>query len=190
MGPDSIYTSDTESLNTPTEVDSLTYSSSDESDDYEDYDEQDDYLLNRIYVHEMNFLDSDKINFKYYIGIPSLIQGEFILNTVVSPKSFHQFPFRNVISYLKEYSIFHSSHNIHSTYTLEIMQLSVVNNQYRVILKTFWIRLIQRIWKRIYQEKQKLIKKRMHPNAQSYRMIRGYYPQGMRFLPSLKGCIG
>jgi len=40
------------------------------------------------------------------------------------------------------------------TNRLEIVQLCITDDCYGVIIKTFWIRILQRKWKQIYKERQ------------------------------------
>jgi hypothetical protein len=46
---------------------------------------------------------------------------------------------------------------------------------YDAILTTYWIRLIQRAWKKHYQNKTEIIKKNMNPNALRYRELHGCF---------------
>lgn len=145
----------------------------------------------RIYFYEINFIDSEKENDKYYLGLPCLTPDSFILNTAISVSSFFRFSYKNVLQYLKEYSIFRNKRfDARQTLDMEVMQLSLTNeNVYRVVLKTFWIRLIQRTWKRIYQERCAVVKKRKSVVAQLYRQVHGKYPIGLNYLPSIHGML-
>ena len=55
------------------------------------------------------------------------------------------------------------------------------------VLKTYWIRIIQRKWKSICKEKNNIIQLRRSLSSQRYREIHGYWPEGARNIPSLKG---
>ena len=46
---------------------------------------------------------------------------------------------------------------------------------YKAIVTTYWIRLIQRAWKKHYQNKTEIIKKNMNPNALRYRELHGCF---------------
>ena len=54
------------------------------------------------------------------------------------------------------------------------------------ILKTFWIRIIQRAWKRVFLERVALMKKRCTPSELYYRSIRGTWSCSM---PGLGGML-
>lgn len=57
------------------------------------------------------------------------------------------------------------------------------------ILKTFWLRLIQRKWKNICKDRKDIIKKRCNPHALHYRTIHGTWPENCLNYPSLKGML-
>lgn len=57
------------------------------------------------------------------------------------------------------------------------------------ILKTHWIKIIQRVWKRIVGEKTAIIVLRCKPNALKYREIHGKWPVECSKMPSLKGML-
>lgn len=55
------------------------------------------------------------------------------------------------------------------------------------ILKTFWIKCVQRCWKRLYKKRQEIIKIRKHPNSIMYRMKTGYWEHNCFNYPEVKG---
>jgi hypothetical protein len=57
------------------------------------------------------------------------------------------------------------------------------------ILKTFWIKLIQRTWKRIYKERKNVFKRRSSIHALKYREITGKWPESCRSPPSIRGML-
>jgi len=57
------------------------------------------------------------------------------------------------------------------------------------ILKTLWIRLIQRTWKKIYKIRQEIFKKRCKIDSILYREIHGKWPIGCNYLPSTSGML-
>jgi len=50
-------------------------------------------------------------------------------------------------------------------------------------IKTFWIKLIQRRWKKIYKQRQDILKQRMLPKSIREREITGKWPKGLRIWP-------
>lgn len=57
------------------------------------------------------------------------------------------------------------------------------------IIKTFWIKLIQRRWKNLLKERKIIIKKRCNPNSLKYIEINGKWPINCCYYPVLKGML-
>jgi hypothetical protein len=62
-------------------------------------------------------------------------------------------------------------------------------NECVAILKTFWIRLIQRTWKNVFKKRKDCIKKRCSINALKYREIYGKWPISCSKMPNLRGML-
>lgn len=57
------------------------------------------------------------------------------------------------------------------------------------ILKTVWLRIIQRTWKNVFKKRQNIIKHRSNPNALYWREITGKWEPNIKNLPGLKGML-
>jgi hypothetical protein len=57
------------------------------------------------------------------------------------------------------------------------------------VIKTIWIKLIQRAWKKIYKIKKDTIQKRSTITAINYRKVTGTWPDNCKYLPTLKGML-
>ena len=57
------------------------------------------------------------------------------------------------------------------------------------ILKTFWLRLIQRKWKNIMKERENIFKKRCNQNSLRHREFTGKWPEDCLRIPQLKGML-
>jgi len=57
------------------------------------------------------------------------------------------------------------------------------------ILKTFWLRIIQRTWKNIYKKRKTVIQRRSNPCSIFTRETNGKWPQNCLRLPGLKGML-
>jgi len=69
------------------------------------------------------------------------------------------------------------------------MQLDISNTgSYNVILKTFWLKVIQRTWKRIYIERQKFVSNCKNPTELLYRQLHGKW-KGNKKYTGLKGML-
>ena len=69
----------------------------------------------------------------------------------------------------------------------EIFYLS--GNECVTVIKTIWIRLIQRTWKKIYKQKMKIIKKRCNIASLFYKQIYGCWPDNCKNMPKLNGML-
>lgn len=57
------------------------------------------------------------------------------------------------------------------------------------ILKTHWLRLVQRRYKRLLAERMQLAKARAHPTSMIHREATGAWPAHLRASPTLRGCL-
>ena len=156
-----------------------------EFDQYSD-DEEDEYTIDEIYRDEQNFLDSEKQHEKYYIGLykNTKYQNNLLLNAI-SAKSFYKYSFIHVLKYLYYYSLVRLYQP-----NVEIMKLYILNDgTYSVVLKTHWIRLIQKHWRKALQMRKQIMKKQMHVRSLYYREIHGRFPYGLNNMPMLTGLM-
>ena len=139
-----------------------------------------DLLLDQIYEDEEDIMygisdynhnqppNNNNINHNYYprqdkqhyIGLPFHIPGrpELIMSGTVHPKTFYNYSGQDIERYLFESRcyedpnafIIYNCHN-HTGPRVEIMQLHMLaDGTYSVVLKTYWLRILQRRWRRIY----------------------------------------
>jgi hypothetical protein len=57
------------------------------------------------------------------------------------------------------------------------------------VLKTHWLRLIQRRWKTIMFEREQMTRARAMPSSLSVREATGQWPAGIRQLPGIRGML-
>ena len=76
------------------------------------------------------------------------------------------------------------------TTRLEIVECIYLPSQHCIgILKTFWLKLIQRTWKKICKERKLCIQKRCNPISLKYREIHGKWPSNCLRYPGIKGML-
>lgn len=118
------------------------------------------YLL-QIEVPLEEFYNND---FKDYI---QLMKNHYINNVVGNPylnnKDYENY--ENIIRNDKYYSLHIVEHEL-----LDTMETICFIHTYR-------ISLLQRKWKKIYKERQRVIRLRMSPKAQFYRSLHGKWPR-------------
>ena len=57
------------------------------------------------------------------------------------------------------------------------------------IIKTLWIKLIQRAWKKVYNIRTQMFKRRCQMNSLKHREVTGLWPENCRYFPSLQGLL-
>jgi hypothetical protein len=88
---------------------------------------------------------------------------------------------------LKNYSNIISQPNYIKPEIAECIYLN--SNECIAILKTFWIRLIQRKWKNIYKERQDILKLRCSYKSLKHRELTGRWPNNCCYYPRLRGML-
>lgn len=150
------------------------------------YDDEIEEIIEDIYFHEEVFLDSEKQENQYYIGINKVSRdNNYILyaNSITIP-SFFRYNIKHVGLYLQEYSLFKCNPNI------DIMKLFILDDHtYTVVLKTHWLRIIQRHWKNIYLRRKQAIKKRLQLQTRMYFEKHARYPDNSYIIPTLRGML-
>ena len=81
-------------------------------------------------------------------------------------------------------------HSNNNEAKLEIAQCIYLPSEHCVsIIKTYWLRLIQRTWRKICRNRKLIIKQRCNPNSLKYREIYGKWPSSCSNYPSLNGML-
>lgn len=172
---------DTVIYNSDDEYETSTDDDSSLTDEYED-----ENAVENIFDREERFLDEDKIDGVYYIGLPCLMKSprEWILQIAIQPRTMLSNKINNVMSYLIDYSVTRIRNP-----TIHIMKLDISNTgAYNVVLKTHWLRLVQRSWKRVLRERQLFINSCKTPRSILYRQTHGHWENNKQY-PTIKGMI-
>lgn len=124
-------------------------------------------LINRIKKLDINFINSltKGLNNDYIERQQQIIPHKFIKN------------YENIITrpnYIKP--------EIGETITLQ-------SGHIVCIIKTLWIKLIQRAWKRIYNIRTQMFKMRCQVRSLKYREVTGRWPENCRYFPTLQGLL-
>ena len=73
---------------------------------------------------------------------------------------------------------------------IHIMKLCILEDEtYSVVLKTHWLRLVQRHWKKVFKERKLKMAARTFLKNQIFREIHGKYPSGLNVIPSILGMM-
>ena len=154
-----------------------------------DYDQGFIHELDMMYDEDRDHMDSDKDNNNYYIGIYKHIKitDSLMFLASVSTRVYYNYSFDRILSYLKEYSTYHT--NASNISNIDIMQLKITDDNYMVILKTHWLRLVQRAWKKRFAAYKEIRDKRKNIQNILYRETHGNWPNGLNTELNLHGIL-
>lgn len=102
---------------------------------------------------------TDKEDKTHYLGVPMMDdQSQIIMN--------YSYHYSTLITHLT------ASHPMKLQENLDIMYLIKDHSDvYCVVLKTFWLRIVQRKWKKIFTERKEKLRQRCNPSVQYAHMI-------------------
>jgi hypothetical protein len=118
-----------------------------------------------------------------YIGIP-VYDAQYDINLLasrVSPKTFFDYDMSEIMDYLVDSNVVQTTSVPCSP---EIMQVHIDNfNAYHVIMKTHWLKLVQRKWKSVLLERKRMMR--------DFKFIRRreLRPNVSRKIPGLRGMM-
>jgi len=147
---------------------------------YENYldEEEMEMILNEMYDFEESFDLQEKENDKYYLGMYINIQDVRLMSSgflvgetpltffgnAISTELFFKYSYSKIIMYLKSIIMCRNSYPV-----VDIMQLKISEDGlYLAIIKTYWISLIQRHWKKITRQKKEYME-----TQKTFQYIRG-----------------
>jgi hypothetical protein len=107
------------------------------------------------------------------------------MTTTITIQTFRNFEYELINTYLGYYFV-----PDNTPVNIDIMQLYISNDlTYYVVLKTFWLRILQRTWRKIFNKRYEIIQNRKKVSTQEYFRVNGKYPLCASQLPSYLGCI-
>lgn len=150
-----------------------------------EYDSDDDIDISN---REVNYEEEDKIAGKCYIGIAYLDKEHdiYLMNGTISVRSFFEFEYSRIQAYTRSISLYYVSPRPE----LNILKLHIhPNGVYEVTIHTYWIRIIQRAWRKVYSRRKHLIRLRGNVCNQEYFRNNGRYIHGTRVLPTIRSML-
>jgi hypothetical protein len=159
-----------------------------DNDEVSEYDvDSDDDEMEEIYNEDLDYISTDKEDKKYYIGLCGLTDTyTMLLMNTVSLNVYLKYSHDKVLKYLIEYSLCY----LHNP-KIHILQLHIdpLDNTYKVVIKTHWIRLIQRTWRSVLKERKRVIQIRSKVSSIMNYQICGKHPPGATYYPTLRGML-
>jgi hypothetical protein len=118
---------------------------------------------------------------RYNRRLHGAISGE-INNHYLTLLRFTEFDYRFIRMILRNHPL--------SNCKIEIAQCFYLPSEHCVsILKTYWLKLIQRTWKKIYKNRKLIISRRCQPNSLKHKELYGKWPINCIHYPTLKGML-
>jgi len=168
--------------------------SSNESDDEGSIwslDSEEAFEADNIYYDEQEYYDDVRNDKSYHLGLCKnyeySIKHPYVLLNVVNVKSFFKYHIDSILMFLAGYSLVYVSEPV-----IDIIQVHHYKSDnyqivYDCIIKTHYLRLIQRCWKRQLRIREQIKKQRMGINSLMYRELNGRWPNGLNAMPGLYG---
>lgn len=146
-------------------------------------------IIDEIAESEEEFLDMDKHHMHYYIG-SAIYYPEYNsiqLDMAISPATLFSYSMNHINLYLAEYSI---CNLVEILPCVHILKLDIKHDgEYCVIVKTFWLKIVQRTWKKQFAKRKTVMLSRRHIAAQRHFELTGTYPRELRIMPGLRGLL-
>jgi hypothetical protein len=155
-----------------------------------------DYLINMYDEDVDDFIEEDAneiahyeddhyeeaIDKHYYVGMSYPINRENvkinILASRIRPETFFKYNIFTIHYYLSQYNLFCYNELPNHNKQIHIMQLVMLEDKtYAVVIKTHWIRLIQRKWRNVMQNRAINLRKRCSIESLQFREITGKFPK-------------
>lgn len=154
-------------------------------------DSEEAYEADNIYYDEQDYYDDVRNDKSNHLGLCKKYEystyQSYVLLNVVNVNSFFKYHFESILMFISGYSLVYVSEP-----TIDIVQVhhyKIDNNEivYDCIIKTHYLRLIQRCWKRQMHIREQIIKRRMSIHSIMYRERNGKWPDGLNIMPGLYG---
>ena len=174
----------------------MEYSINDSSEDNDDgtiwsLDSEDAYEADNIYYDEQDYYDNIRNHKSYHLGLCKNYQYStkhpYVLLNVVNVNSFFKYHIESILTFLVGYSVVYVSDpeiDIIQVYHYKSEDRQIV---YDCIIKTHYLRLVQKCWKRQLRLRKQIVKQRMGINSLMHRELYGGWPPGLNVMPGLYG---
>jgi len=150
----------------------------------------DETSSNDVLTHYISHYNYDYILFDIYSNDESTISN---INKLIKLMKNEIKRYRLLFNHLSNHPIIRNYKNIiqnENYIKIEIAEcLYLSGGECVAILKTFWLRIIQRTWKRIFKERTRIINLRCNPKNILYRSKYGKWSEDCLYLPDIKGMI-
>jgi hypothetical protein len=157
-----------------------------EETDSDSEDLTDDQIKSEAIAESENLFDDDyyetlERNNTYYITVPYKIENNYLKDLHISSRGFFNHSSQTIKNYIREYTI---SSAIPDNSSLEIVKTSYIQlpggfTLYNIIIKTFWLKIVQRRWRNVLKKRMQMI----------YRILKNREYGITQDFPKLRGCL-
>lgn len=154
-------------------------------------DSEEAFEADNIYYDEQDYYDDVRNDKSYHLGLCKNYEYStkhpYVLLNVVNVKSFFKYHIDSIMMFLVGYSLVYVS-DPHMD-IIQVHHYKSDNNQivYDCIIKTHYLRLIQKCWKRQLRIREQINKQRMSVGSLMYREMNGKWPNGLNVMPGVYG---
>jgi hypothetical protein len=139
--------------------------------------------LERLFDDE--YYETLERNNTYYITIPYQIENNYLKDLHISSRGFFNHSSQTIKNYIREYTV---SSAIPDNSSLEIVKTSYIQlpggfTMYNIIIKTFWLKIVQRRWRNVLKQRSEV----MRGIRES--IINREYKNCRFHIPTLRGCL-
>ena len=161
-----------------------------EETDTEDSDMTDDQVKSESIatderLFDTNYYETMERDNTYYITVPYRIKDNYLKDLHISSRGFANHSLQSVKNYIREYTV---SSAIPDNSSLEIVKTSYIQlpggfTMYNIIIKTFWLKIVQRRWRNVLKQRSEVMR-----GIRESIINRDY--KNCRFhIPTLRGCL-
>lgn len=126
----------------------------------------------------------------HYLVYSALMQTNYytrrVLHNIKEMNAFYSNRVRNH-RFIRNYKVITNSQTVCSPQIAECIYLP--GGEHVAIIKTMYIRLIQRAWKKVYAMRVSAAMKKLHPTNILHRLARGTWPECCTNLPTIRGIL-
>lgn len=138
-------------------------SSDNESSDNESLDDDQqkcEFIANSEHLYDADYYATFERDNTYYLTIPYLHENNYLKDLHISTRGFFNHSLYSVQNYIREYTV---SSVIPDNSSLEIVKTSYIQlpggiTVANVIIKTFWLRIVQRRWRNVLKKRNQIRK--------------------------------
>ena len=107
------------------------------------------------------------------------LHGAYYVNYVSKPTKKHDI--------IRNYRKIISKNDYIQPHIAEVIYLP--SGECVAIIKTVWLKLVQRAWKRVFQQRKLVFRKRLQINSLHFRELYGKWPSDCNYYPSIYGML-